>query len=83
MVGSKGIVIIESNRCKGCGLCIIGCPLQLLQLEPETVNIKGYHPAAVSDLKHCTGCCNCAVMCPESAITVKRETKKQRRVNHA
>jgi 2-oxoglutarate ferredoxin oxidoreductase subunit delta len=76
----KGTVVIDSARCKGCDLCTTVCPQDVLHLDPDNLNAKGYHPAmlAEDDDKHCTGCAICAVICPDACITVLREPKQKR-----
>nr|WP_122012364.1 4Fe-4S binding protein [Maliibacterium massiliense] len=65
-------VNINQELCKGCGLCVDACPLQLLALAEEKINSKGYHPAECTDLDRCTGCASCARMCPDVVIEVER-----------
>ena len=64
---------INQNRCKGCELCVSVCPRNLLALEPENVNVKGYHPVMISDMDNCVGCVSCARICPDSVITIEKE----------
>ena len=65
-------IIIDVDRCKGCGLCTVPCPYDLVQIS-EHFNAKGYRPAAFIDPEgQCIGCVNCAVMCPDAAIVVYR-----------
>jgi 2-oxoglutarate ferredoxin oxidoreductase subunit delta len=69
-------ITIDPMRCKGCGLCTIACPRNLIVLS-ERINSQGYLPADISreDLKNCTSCAMCARMCPDVAIAVFRETE--------
>ena len=42
MAKIKGAVVIDKERCKGCNLCVVACPVQVLALAGE-VNGKGYN----------------------------------------
>lgn len=64
--------IINETLCKGCGMCIVACPKEIIVLSTIKINSKGYHPAEVTDQSKCTGCTACAIMCPDVAITVER-----------
>ena len=81
MAGTKGLILIAVERCKGCGLCTVACPADILKIDKTRVNIKGYQPVKVTDMSLCIGCGNCAQMCPDSAITVKRFASQRRVVN--
>jgi len=73
---AKGTIFINQERCKGCDLCTAACPQDILILDPNVLNAKGYHPAALNDPHgQCTGCAICAVACPDVCITVYRETR--------
>ena len=61
-----------ANRCKGCELCTIVCPKQIVIMDATTVNDKGYHPATVTDITACIACGSCAKICPDSVITVEK-----------
>lgn len=74
----KGTVVINSELCKGCELCIDCCPQEGLHLS-KNFNNKGYRYAELDNDK-CTGCVNCALMCPDVAITVYREPKVKKAV---
>lgn len=65
-------VTFNEDRCKGCGLCVAACPKKILELSKDTINAKGYHPAAVKDMEACIGCAFCATMCPDVVITVEK-----------
>lgn len=72
----RGAIIIDTDMCKGCGLCIVACPAKILGLAPKKVNRRGYPYMNVLDEGKCTGCASCAIVCPDSCITVYR--KKER-----
>lgn len=66
---SRGMVIINAEECKGCGLCVEVCPPSVLKIS-EALNRMGYHPAEYQGIE-CTGCGVCFYVCPEpAAITV-------------
>jgi 2-oxoglutarate ferredoxin oxidoreductase subunit delta len=68
----KRLVIIDKERCKGCGLCVATCPFGVLALTSE-LNRYGYNVAAPAAPEKCTACAMCAQMCPDAAIEVYRE----------
>jgi 2-oxoglutarate ferredoxin oxidoreductase subunit delta len=57
------------ERCKGCGLCVIACPKELLKVSSH-LNRAGYPVSTIEDMDACTGCALCAEMCPDVVITV-------------
>lgn len=67
-------VIIDTERCKGCGLCIEICPKKHIRLAIKS-NKKGYFPAETSG-GECTGCAMCAIVCSETIIEVYRDCSR-------
>jgi NAD-dependent dihydropyrimidine dehydrogenase PreA subunit len=68
-MAAKGSVSINTDECKGCGLCVESCPPKTLHLA-EGLNQYGVHPAEYKG-DGCTGCGICFYVCPEpGAITV-------------
>ena len=65
-------VTFNSDRCKGCGLCVIACPKKILKIDEATLNAKGYHPAVMVDQEKCIACSMCAMMCPDCVIKVEK-----------
>ena len=65
-------VTFDTDRCKGCGLCVLACPKKIVALSMDVINVKGYHPAQVTDESKCIGCAFCARMCPDCIITVTK-----------
>ena len=61
---------INKDRCKGCYLCIVNCPNNLIKVS-DKLNVKGVKPAVFSGGK-CSGCTMCALICPECIIEVYR-----------
>lgn len=64
---------INERVCKGCTLCVVTCPKQIIFIDRGRLNEKGYNPAAITDMDKCIACAMCAVICPDSAITVEKE----------
>jgi len=59
----RGQVRIDQAECKGCGLCVVACPLEVLRVG-ACLNAFGYHPAEY--VGHgCSGCGLCFYACPE------------------
>jgi 2-oxoglutarate ferredoxin oxidoreductase subunit delta len=66
-------LIIDLDRCKGCGLCIAACPYHLLRFG-EQPNRHGQVPVTLTPEgeQSCTSCACCARSCPDVAISVFR-----------
>ncbi len=69
MAKIRGTVVINTDRCKGCDLCVVACPTDVLSLGKE-VNAKGYNYAEIVKPDDCIGCANCGLVCPDGCITV-------------
>jgi 2-oxoglutarate ferredoxin oxidoreductase subunit delta len=75
---ARGRIVVDTERCKGCELCRLACPPDLLRLSNQ-LNGKGYRPIRLVETdKQCTGCGLCAVVCPEACITVYRFVPQRR-----
>ena len=67
----RGLMRVDEDECKGCGLCVEACPPKVIRLN-ERLNHYGYRTAAYAGAG-CTGCGICFMVCPEpGAITVMR-----------
>ncbi len=69
MAKIKGAVVVNVERCKGCNLCVVACPSQVLSLNKEA-NSKGYNYSTMVNPDDCVGCAACAYVCPDACITV-------------
>jgi len=56
---------INKDRCKGCGLCLLVCPVNAIELDSR--NHKWDKVANINNNK-CIGCKNCYLVCPDLAI---------------
>jgi 2-oxoglutarate ferredoxin oxidoreductase subunit delta len=72
----RGRVELNSEECKGCGLCVEACPPKVLRLAGH-LNRYGYHPVTCC-AAGCTGCGICFFVCPEpGAIAVLRAVSQE------
>jgi 2-oxoglutarate ferredoxin oxidoreductase subunit delta len=70
----RGRLVVHTDCCKGCGLCVAHCPPQVIVIDDEAINALGYHPARYSG-SGCTACGICFYSCPEpGAISVEKDS---------
>lgn len=72
---TTGAMVVDSGRCLGCKLCLLGCQLGCIAFNPD----RGV--AYKCDL--CGGDPECAKMCPTGAIRFVREPVADRRRRRA
>ena len=72
MAKIKGAIVVDIEKCKGCGVCIVDCPNDVIELS-DNVNGKGFHYLYMKNPDACIGCSNCAIVCPDGVITVYRK----------
>jgi 2-oxoglutarate ferredoxin oxidoreductase subunit delta len=65
---TRGTVVIDTEACKGCDLCIDACPPEVLVMTTQTVNARGYRFPLL--LEGCTGCAACSAVCPDFVFQV-------------
>jgi 2-oxoglutarate ferredoxin oxidoreductase subunit delta len=65
-------VVLNTDRCKGCGYCVEFCPTGALAMSQET-NSKGYLLPEVVNNNKCLGCGLCEAICPDFGIKVLPE----------
>jgi len=65
-------VIVLSEYCKSCGLCVNICPKKVLAIGDKP-NAKGYYAAVVTDESKCIGCALCGTVCPDLALEVYKK----------
>ena len=74
-----GKIVINMERCKGCGLCITVCPKKNIAIAQES-NKNGYFPAQARNIE-CTACTRCAIVCPEGIIEVLLDEPEKIRID--
>jgi len=68
---SRGTLVIDVEKCKGCELCIAACPPNVLTMS-AAVNQTGYRYPELTP--GCTGCTACQLVCPDFVFSVYRLT---------
>ena len=67
----RGLLRVDAEECKGCGLCVEACPADAITLS-ERINRLGYRTAAYKGAR-CSACGICFLVCPEpGAIKILR-----------
>jgi 2-oxoglutarate ferredoxin oxidoreductase subunit delta len=66
---SRGTLVIDTEKCKGCELCVAACPPNVLEMS-TAVNEMGYRYPELSP--GCTGCTACQMVCPDFVFAVYR-----------
>ena len=61
--------LIETVRCKSCGLCVSACPKKTLCIG-SALNSQGYAYVTQVAPEKCVKCNMCRVVCPDVAIGV-------------
>jgi 2-oxoglutarate ferredoxin oxidoreductase subunit delta len=69
---SRGTLVIDVDKCKGCELCITACPPNVLVMSTD-VNAIGYRYPQLNP--GCTGCTACQLVCPDFVFSVYRFTQ--------
>jgi 2-oxoglutarate ferredoxin oxidoreductase subunit delta len=73
----SGTIVMNSEECKGCGLCVASCRPAVLHLS-DGLNRHGYRFAVYAG-HGCTGCGVCFYACPEpGGITVYKRVRVPR-----
>ena len=62
----KGAIVVNTDRCKGCALCVEACPKGVIALAQKNVNIHGYPYVVAVSPDEC-------IVCPDGCITVYKK----------
>jgi 2-oxoglutarate ferredoxin oxidoreductase subunit delta len=62
-------IVVNTDWCKGCYLCVELCPRHVLDIDP-TAFVQGVHPVVVARPQDCSACRQCELLCPDLAIQV-------------
>lgn len=65
---SRGTLVIDVERCKGCELCIDACKPEVLAMTTDKRNEMGYFYPEL--MPGCTACHACALICPDFVFQV-------------
>jgi len=61
----QGVIKVDPEKCTSCGLCILNCPFDCLEMDEQK------HPQMKADYT-CMSCSNCLVACEYNALSVER-----------
>jgi 2-oxoglutarate ferredoxin oxidoreductase subunit delta len=67
-------ITIDSDLCKGCGICIEACPKKVYVLSKSRNSYGSASPEAAFK-NQCIICRLCEKLCPDAAINVEEERK--------
>jgi 2-oxoglutarate ferredoxin oxidoreductase subunit delta len=73
----KGAIVVNTDRCKGCSLCVDACPQNVIALAAKKVNVHGYPYVEAVRQEACVGCSSCAIVCPDGCIAVYRKKMEE------
>lgn len=73
----KGTIVVNTERCKGCQLCIVACPKGVIALAQKRVNTHGYPYVEAAQPDDCIGCASCGIVCPDGCITVYKKRMEE------
>ena len=68
-------IVVFSEYCKSCELCITECPEECLYWSDEILGVYGT-PVPECKIELCIGCKLCEVICPDVAIAYERIARK-------
>jgi 2-oxoglutarate ferredoxin oxidoreductase subunit delta len=69
---NNNTIILKSESCKGCGLCIEYCKNGKIAFSTRLNKMGYYYAEPVKDIE-CSGCMSCTLVCPDLVIEVYDE----------
>ena len=69
---AKGEIIINEERCIGCGYCARFCSRGCIAMSEDNFTPEGFLLPDITNPDRCNGCGICGWMCPGFAIEVYR-----------
>lgn len=73
--GKRASFNMFPDLCKGCGLCIQKCPVNIIGWSKE-LGVYGTPAVQTSDQDKCIACKICEIVCPDCAILIIKNEKK-------
>jgi len=69
-------VLLDTEKCKGCGYCINVCPKKVIRFG-DKFNKEGYKFIQI-DETNCIGCGSCHTICPDSVMEIYNNVANER-----
>jgi 2-oxoglutarate ferredoxin oxidoreductase subunit delta len=70
-------IIIDSEQCDGCELCLSFCPKELIEISEDKFNSRMLHYAIVVKPEECAGCKQCERLCPTVSLYILEIDNKE------
>ena len=67
-------IILDVEKCKGCGYCIQVCPKKIISFG-DKFNKEGYKFIQINE-SECIGCGTCHTICPDSVMEIYNNVKE-------
>ncbi len=80
LLKSVNNLILNSETCTGCGICVDACPEEAIVLGPVGAARRGavdYAAPVDVDAEKCSYCGVCVIMCPFNAMTLKIDEEER------
>jgi Pyruvate/2-oxoacid:ferredoxin oxidoreductase delta subunit len=76
LVTSSYISRVDEDKCKGCGLCAKGCPIEAIKMIPTIGSNSKNQGKPVVDESICLGCGVCALYCRNQAMKLVKRSQQ-------